>query len=592
MNSATKRKSIWGLTLLAVALSTGCAQGGREQQATDSPEESHMTTASDQHEVEPRFDNDNRINDAENPKETTTPTDQVNQPPDGNEQQGQATTKDEDETKPQVGADADSSGLEQTAPPAGQDNESEIGNEQQPAGSSGQSQTSSAVGRQIQLPPGPNTTPIWITGPSPHDLEPNERSYLIAGANLAESGEVIPASGIANPFQAYSVTRLLGSLELVKIIRRFHTSIDYKGGGNFSHYSGTPWAGKQIEQLTASESVSWERTALSLVDAFHLSPGVPYSSGLGGTNVSDFIDSNLDGSGPIRHYSNFLSGSAVHEMTPRSGITFLGSYTSTNYFGLSSLNNHGGSAAVSYNYLLTARSDISASYMYQDWKYSGGQSDAAQTVQLSYEHQFSPRLTATLGAGPQFISYRTPISVQLGPITIPIVFNSHQTTFLADAWLSYSIPKGTVNLLYEHLLTSGAGVFAGANTDTVGATLVRPILRSWTTSFAAGFTKLSSPETQASGTAGNSYQYGFANIAVNRRIGRNVNASASYQFNEEGNLSGCSASSGCGTVVHTVLIGISWHTLPIFLDRKSIRQEAVPIENSTMGTQNAPLTLR
>jgi hypothetical protein len=570
MNNATKRKFTWGVALLAIALTTGRASG-QAQQTTDSSEQSQQ--------VEPLVGDDVRANDAADPKDT--PPDQMTEDSGGNEQQRQTTASDEEETKP------DSGGPDQTTPPAEQESKLEMENDQQSAGSVGQSQSTSVIGQQIQLSPGPNTIPIWVTGPAPHDLEPNERSYLIAGANLTESAVVIPASGATNPLQDYSVTRLLGSLELLKIVRRFHTSIDYKGGANFSQYSGNPWVGKQIEQLNASESVSWERIALSLVDTFHLTPGVPYSSALGGSNVSDFI-----GAGPIRHYTNFLSGSVVDEMTPRSGFTLLGAYTSTNYFGLSSQNNHGGSAAVSYNYELTPRTNISTSYMYQDWKFPGGQSDAAQTAQLSYEHEFSPRMTLTLGGGPQFISYRTTITLQGGPLNgVPIPLTSHQTTFLGDAWLSYSIPKGTLSLLYEHLLTSGAGLFAGANTDTIGATLARPILPSWTTSVAAGFTRLSSLGNQTSGAVGNSYQYGFASVSVNRRIGRSLNVSASYQFNEEASFSGCSAASGCGSVIHTALISISWHTLPIFLDRGNSKQQPVPIENPMVDLQTAPQLL-
>jgi hypothetical protein len=65
---------------------------------------------------------------------------------------------------------------------------------------------------------------------------------------------------------------------------------------------------------------------------------------------------------------------------------------------------------------------------------------------------------------------------------------------------------------------------------------------------------------------GSSYDYGFANGAVQRQMGPRFSAFASYQFNRENWP--CGASPGCAPAIqqHIALIGFDWNIRPIRLE--------------------------
>ncbi len=548
-----RRKCMWALAFLAIAITASWSQTGGERQPANTGEQNQTAATPDQ-EAEPRTDH------------------------------GQQS--------------ADSGEQTQTAPMPGQDIEPKSENRQQPDDSVESSQTDPISEQQIASQT-KAINPMWVTEPSPYELFPNRQSFMTVGLTLSESGQVIPAQGLSNPFQAYSTTRLYASVDLVKIIRRFNTSISYRGGGFFYRDSGSPWSGHEVQQLTVSENISWQRTNLTLEDSLSDYPGASFGSGayggasaynLGGTtsSTSDFFGFNqFGGFGQINHLTNVALAQVTQELTPRAGITFAGAYAQTSYFASDLINSRQFSALAGYNYELTPRSQISLAYGYQGFRFPGGYTTDANSAQLLYGRTLSSRMSLGLGGGPQFETSRTPTIIVIGPFQIPITLTSRQTGVIAFATLTYALRSGSLNVYYEHLLTSGSGLFAGATSDVTAFSLSRPIWPTWTTNFAAGFVRLGSVGNKSAGILGTAFQYGYLSVGVSRKFGRNITLSASYQFNDQTQTSGCSASSGCGSIVHTASISLSWRTLPIRLDRGSnVKGDAVTVENPQSDVPN------
>ena len=555
------------------------AVGENQSQTTQRSDQQLEPQISDQA-IEPKTEDGLQFDNAGEQSETTSASDQqvepqleAGQPPVDAVQQNQLGTESHEDITPKTDS------------------------EQQSAGSPDQSQTTSLSDQDMESQTNTGKA-TWLPGPAPREFE-NRESFLLAGFNLSEAAQVIPADSTSNSLQAYSATRIFGTLNLLKTMRRLNTYIDYKGGGFFYRDSGSPWSKYEVQQLTGRENISWKRTQLTLEDSVSDFPGASFGSsafggagsynlGLGGSSgTSNFFGFNdFGGLGHAQHLTNVALGSLSQELSPHSEVTVAGAYALTHYFGSSSINSQQASVLAGYNYQVTPRSNLWVSYGYQGWKFTGGDSTAANIAQVTYGHQFSPRTTISLGAGPQFITSRTPTEVQLGPVKIPFVQTSRQTGLIANAFLSYTLRRGVVGVYYEHLLTSGSGLFAGATSDISSFNMARPLGRAWATDFTAGFVRLNSLGNRSSGILGNAFQYWFASVGVQRRVGRHFNVLASYQFNDETVTSGCSALSGCGSIVHAALISVSWHANPIRLDRGMPRHE----ESSTID--NPPVNIR
>ncbi len=633
-------KCIWTVVVLAITLATGCAHvrnglptaDSRDQddsttsmadppidaQVTtgqpppDSGEQDQSTLASDPPIDSQRAVGEHALDTGEQGQATLTADQQIDSQTTSGQQsletgeQGQATLTADQQIDSQTASGQQS--LEtgeqgQATLTADQQIDSQTASGQQSPDSGEQGQPTPTANPQIASQMTGN--PMRMSEAAPSELEA-KRNYLIAGINLGESAEIIPASA-PNPFEAYSVTRLYGVLDLRKKVRRFETSISYKGGAYFFRDSGTPWTIKSVQQLTVSETISWPRTKLNLQDSPNYFPGGSFGSsafggagsytlGLGGSSgANDFFGfNNFSGINGVEHFSNVALAQLTHQLTGRSSITFAGADAITTYFGGGSIDSQQISGLAGYSYTVTPRTGISAFYGYQYFSFPGSGTTDANTVQVNYEHSLSVRTTISLGAGPQFITAHTPEVVTLGPVQIPVVVTSHQTGFSADASLGYGLRNGALGLNYEHLLTSGSGVFAGANSDIFSASVTRGIWRAWSTNFSGGFVRLSNEVgNQVSGLLGNSYEYWFAGFAVQHSLARRLNFVASYQFSHNTVTSACSASSGCGSDVHLALISINWRSFPIRLDRGNSRHREIenPPENMQSPQATQPSTI-
>jgi len=532
------------------------SQAGDGQSGPDAIDSSQPNSRADQSETEGRIEDNQTFDPADSGgKPKASPQD------DGAQGEGnQTATRVSDSSQTPTKSDEDESHRQAGTQPSG--------------GGSAQDQTKPISFQQVQ---GEEEA---VPGPAPSDVESNRFSYLVAGVNLDEFSEFVPAASDESPFQAYSNTRLFGTFNFVKKARRFNTAVNYKGGVAVNENTNSPLYGNTLQQVTAQENVTWKRTKLLMEDAVSDSPGASFGSaafggasaytlGEGSTGTSDFFGFNDFGGFRAQHITEVALGQVTEPLTPRSGITFAGAFAMTHYYKANAINSQQSSGLIGYGHQFTARTQLGVSYGYQYWKFPGSSATTGQSAQLSYMRQLSPRVALTLAGGPQFVRSNTTLELVVLGTPVTATLHSRQTGFNAGGSLGYSLRDETLALYYEHLLTSGSGLFAGASSDITELSMSRTFLRSWGTSFSSGFVRLSSVTPGSSGILGNSYQYWFTGLGVQKSLGPHLRILGSYQFNDQSKTSGCTAQAYCGSALHTAILSISWRTLPIRLDRGS-----------------------
>ena len=481
-----------------------------------------------------------------------------------------------------------------------------------PPDNGGQSQEPvPAYGQEGAPPPISQNPPL--SGIDLPSLEPHAAplSYLQPGAMVSESA----ASNSANTTvgsSTSSITRASGSLQLRRLWRNYDLALDYVGGAAYFNSKGLGW--RPFQQMDIDQRISWKRGQLSLRDSFSYLPegnfGTSYGSfgssgtqGLGSTGLGSFWGgAGLGTLGLAPRIVNVSLVDATESLTPKSALTAAGSYAFTHFFGsqpngASFFGSSQVSAQGAYDRTLSAHTQVALVYGYQAFDFKLiATSFHAHIVEAMYGHIITGRMDLLISAGPQFTNISLPC-VALGPGCQvgqnAIVGSTSQTRIgaVGEARLRYRFPKAKLSFSYEHWLTSGSGVFAGADTDLARLSASRPLNRIWTVNADLGFSRNSRLQSLTAaqqstcnlpgqsnpnptfptcpGVSANIYDSGFAGLAVGRHFGRSLHGYLSSQFNEIWfDHSYCGGLPQCNRISNreVITIGLDWTPRPIRLD--------------------------
>ena len=464
----------------------------------------------------------------------------------------------------------------------------------------------------------PSSTPITDNPPlSGLDLPSLQEhaaplSYLQPGATFSESASTNIGNTIGgNDFG--SITRGLGTLQMKRLWSHYDLALDYKGGVAYYNKGGVGW--HQLQSLGVAQKIEWKRGQLTLLDNFSYLPegnfGASYGS-LGSVGASGIgsVPGGLwggNGSGSLGLAPRIVNLSLVElseALSPKSTVTATAGYAITHFFGddftgTAFIGSSQFTAQGGYNRTLTSHTQVALVYAFQDFDFSVlGTAFHSHVIQGMYGHRISGRLDLLLGAGPQFLAIGTPCSVidalagdphcTLDTAGVPI--GSIPTTKLgvaAHARLRYRFSKGTMNLQYQRFLTSGGGLFAGAQSDVVRFGVEHPLSRVWNLSVDLGFSHnnrlqpLTSTQVAACNTVPQTSQNacpakdattsldGYAGVALHRYFNRSLHGFLSYQFNELSfDHSYCAPGVPCDHISnrHIVTFGLDWTPRPIRID--------------------------
>jgi hypothetical protein len=437
-------------------------------------------------------------------------------------------------------------------------------------------------------------------------------SYLQPGATFSESAN----TNIGNTLGGTSfgsISRGLGNLTLRRLWSHYNLALDYTGG--VAYYQNSGGGARQVQNLGVDQKIQWKRGQLSFRDGFSYLPegnfGGAYgslgSSGaadLGNTAFGSFFGGNsFGGQGLTPRILNVSLAELSENLSPKSAVTATGGYAFTHFYGkdvsgASFIGSSQVSAQGGYNRILTPHTQVAVMYGYQGFDFSVlGTAFHTHVVQGMYGHRISGRMDLLLGAGPQltlidsqsevcsdptFLPFQCPVGDKL----VPVTSNSRRLSVAAQARLRYRISRNSLGLQYERFVTSGGGLFTGAQTDMVSVGVEHPLSRKLSLSMDMGYAHndrlqpltpqqiLACLSTQTSQNAcpandARTYNTGFAGAALHRFFGREFNGFVSYQFNELAfDHSFCVSGAPCGRISNrqVVTLGLDWTPRPIRID--------------------------
>jgi hypothetical protein len=299
----------------------------------------------------------------------------------------------------------------------------------------------------------------------------------------------------------------------------------------------------------------------------------------------------------------------VENLTPKSSVTLTGGYGFVHFLAnepgtnASFIGNSQVSGEVAYDRLLGPHDQGALMYGYQGFDFSTGVSFHSHVIQLMWGHRISGRMDFLIGAGPQFTQLGDiltfvsspsaadtipPCVISSGGLECPM--SSLRISAAGRASLRYRFPKTSLEIAYDHYLTSGSGFFEGSESDIAHLDVTRPLGRKWTGFSTIGFSRNSRvlpltpsqfstcvAEQQGQGGASaacpgvtaNIYDFGFARIGLRRSFSREFKAYVSYEFNDLAfDSSYCVPGSPCNRISqrHVGTIGVDWTPRPIRID--------------------------
>jgi len=288
-----------------------------------------------------------------------------------------------------------------------------------------------------QEPPRTPPVPAFGEGPPPQQitqappvtsldeasLEPAiaARSFLQPGVHVVESvNSDLGTNGVVG------ITRVLGSLDLLRLWSRYSFSLDYVGG--LSLYSDQAGQPSQVHMMDASQRYSWRTGQIQVRDDLTYLPegsfGFSGFGGAGGGSGGGLGTTNSFGSlGVDPRLTNGVSVDIRESLTPRSSVTAAGGYTFTHFLNSSTPGNTGTidstqvSAQAGYSHVLNRTDQLGLQYGYQQFQFptQGAGTIDSHTFQGIYEHQITGRMDLILGAGPQITTIMVPATTILNP---------------------------------------------------------------------------------------------------------------------------------------------------------------------------------
>jgi hypothetical protein len=315
--------------------------------------------------------------------------------------------------------------------------------------------------------------------------------------------------------------------------------------------------------VQASETLQFRRLTLQFVDSFSFLPQASFGFGGGGYGGSPFLGITilnpglLPGQGILSNAANRLSNTvlaqAQYATSQRTAWTFSGSYGLLHFTtpGFVDSADYGFSAG--YNYQLTARDVIGASFLFDALRFSPAVASLNNsTINFNYGRHISNELMFQVGVGPQLS--------QFNPVGLPST--GTRVAWNLNAGLSYLYGHTTTNISYVHGVTAGAGILIGATTDMVTVSVSHPFGAYTTVTGSLGATQNGSLP-QAVGTAA-SYNTLYATIGLTRKLGQNASLFTTYNLTRQTTNAGACTGAGCGPQIlrHQIYVGFSWDMQP------------------------------
>ena len=392
-------------------------------------------------------------------------------------------------------------------------------------------------------------------------------SYWLPGfqyANTVRSS----ARNQATALDWNTTSLVTGNLSVLETWSRAQLAVNYSGGASIS--SDSAQGNSQFQQLGLIEMFDWGRWQLHFLDQFSYLPETQFGFGAGTAlsipGVAGPLAPPLPGLqssyvpnqsvfttfGP--RYSNAFATQVAYTVSPRGSITAAGTYGILRFVEAGNIESNNVNLNIGYDYVLTSADTLGVQYRFSSYRYLGNpQAINDQVVQFMYGHKISGRIALQLFGGPDVTTLR-----------VPIDNSTNRVSGSGGASLTYALNRGSMALSYDHGISGGSGVFAGAITDQLQFSLARQLSREWAASLNVGYSRNGSVVSPASSQIYNSWYLGGG---LSRPFGRNADFTIGYTSQFQASNQAVCAAGTCSTnfTLQQITLGFRWHTRPFVL---------------------------
>jgi hypothetical protein len=148
-------------------------------------------------------------------------------------------------------------------------------------------------------------------------------------------------------------------------------------------------------------------------------------------------------------------------------------------------NYRGGNAGWSYSYRVSARSSVSATYVYGESRFAGVSSHYAnQNLSLSYAYQISARTSVSFFGGPEYTyvneTLLIPVQTIFGLVSLPYPIHKPEWDWSAGFGASKTTNSTTFSLSASHFVSGGGGLLTAVNSNFGSLGISRRLPWNWT----------------------------------------------------------------------------------------------------------------
>ena len=423
----------------------------------------------------------------------------------------------------------------------------------------------------------PDTTALTGIQDLSLGMPAGNHSYWQPHVELSSTVDSNPLS--ANGQTGWSTfTSISGGLDLHRVSGNSALTLSYVGGGSFSNDGNV--SDGILQGLNFSERLSYRRFVLSFFDQLMYAPqtafggaGIPGGPTLPGGGTLGFGSGFVPGQTVLtargQRLTNFSGGEVDVLLTPRTSLTFVGGYQLLDSVDDPQLNYGDVIFSAGYNYQLSRQNTIGLSYQYSDINYSNiTQSIKNNIISVAYGRRITGKLALQASGGPDIALIRMPLTLPPGTSGGEATSSTGYMTQVyasINAAVQYQLKRVSTSAAYNHGVTGGSGVLAGAITDSFTATVGRQVARTLSVSWNAGYSRNRGIQLAGTTTANQTFDYWFTGANLSHPLGRTMNVFLNYQLQYQNTGASVCTGPGCsGSLTRNqITFGFGWHKQPV-----------------------------
>jgi hypothetical protein len=376
-----------------------------------------------------------------------------------------------------------------------------------------------------------------------------------------------------------SWSSFFGGVDLHRNSGNSSLSLFYTGGAMISN-SGDANNGI-IQNLQFAERLAYRRATITILDQLSYLPQaafgsqIPGAGGLPGSGSIGLQPGISPGQSILTAQGQSINNSFVPQLdvylTPRSSLTFSGTYSLLHYFDNAQLNYYSAGVQAGYNYQVTRKDTLALIYRFNAFRYSNfNQSIDDHVVQISYGRRVTGKLAFQVAAGPGFTSFAIPITTTGGTGTGTTPSSSSGLYWSLNTSMTYRLQRTGFGLSYSHGVGGGSGVQAGSIADTVTGNVSHQFSRTFSGMWNLGYARnngltVTAPTSTTHSTLNQTYGYWTNNVGLSHAIGRTMNMSVYYLLQYQNSSASFCVGPTCGSslLVHQISLSFGWHEHPL-----------------------------